>query len=395
YKPLLSKMQDAGITLSSVAVGGGADTNLLRRLATEGNGRYYFTDEFTDLPSIFAKETLLAGKEYLNNREFYPEQKDASAILSDIASVPTLGGYVGTTAKSRGDMVLISDREEPILAAWQYGLGRTVAWTPDVGGRWTKDWLAAKEGSEILRNTVGWVINAQMSQEMELTAESGAMKSSIRLAMPFDESIQKIETSILNAQGEEFKAQLTMTAPGIYEGEIATADEGAYAANLSIEKEGETEHYNTGFVLSYPPEYDISRKGTGTSLLQQIVAASGGRILENGSQVFEAQPTAVISQRDLTMFFMLLGLFLFLVDITLRRFSVLVLKIEGFTFMRGRPYKKMVQKKIKPRVRENDTKQNPHENLAPTIEKEKEAKQNIALESTAAKLAAAKKKREN
>lgn len=394
YSSVLSKIQNGGMTLSSVAVGGGADTNLLRWLAAEGNGRYYFTDEFTDLPSIFAKETLLAGKEYLNNRKFYPEQKDASAILSEIASVPTLGGYVGTTAKSRGDMVLISDREEPILAAWQYGLGRTVAWTPDVGGTWTKEWLAAKEGSGILRNTVGWVINAQMAQEMELTAEGGAMKSSIRLTMPFDESIQKIETSILNAQGEEFKAQFTMTAPGVYEGEIATAEEGAYVANLSIEKEGKTEHYNTGFVLSYSPEYDITRRGTGTSLLQQIVAVSGGRMLENGSQVFEAQPAAVISQRDLTIFFMLFGLFLFLLDIALRRFSVLVLKLEGITLM-GRPSKKMLKKLEKHRERENDTKQNPNENIPPTIKNEKEATKNIAMESTAAKLAAAKKKRQN
>ncbi|MDD4843622.1 MAG: VWA domain-containing protein, partial [Anaerotignum sp.] len=210
YTSVLTKIQDNGITLSSVAVGSGADTSLLRRLAEGGNGRYYFTDEFTDLPSIFAKETLLAGKEYLNNRDFYPDQKDASAILSDITSVPLLGGYVGTTAKSRGDMVLISDREEPILAAWQYGLGQTVAWTPDVGGTWTKDWLAAAEGSKILRNALGWTINAQMAQDMKLTAQSGAKKSSLRLEMPFDESINKIEAKVLNSQGEEFEPQFIM-----------------------------------------------------------------------------------------------------------------------------------------------------------------------------------------
>ncbi|HBF66107.1 MAG TPA: von willebrand factor type A, partial [Clostridium sp.] len=197
YDPVLAKIKNNGITLSSVAVGSGADTSLLRKLADAGNGRYYFTDEFTDLPSIFAKETLLAGKEYLNNRHFYPKQKDASAILSDITSVPRLGGYIGTTAKSRGDVVLISYRDEPILATWQYGLGRTAAWTPDVGGRWTKEWMSSKEGSSILRNTLGWVINAQMAQDMKLTAESGAKKSSLRLEMSFDESISKITATVL------------------------------------------------------------------------------------------------------------------------------------------------------------------------------------------------------
>ena len=63
YDSLLAEMRQRNITLSTVAVGGSADTQLLQRLAENGNGRYYFTDEFTDLPEIFAKETILAGKE--------------------------------------------------------------------------------------------------------------------------------------------------------------------------------------------------------------------------------------------------------------------------------------------------------------------------------------------
>ncbi|NCC16496.1 MAG: VWA domain-containing protein [Clostridia bacterium] len=392
YNSVLSRIQENGITLSSVAVGSGADASLLRRLANEGNGRYYFTDEFTDLPSIFAKETLLAGKEYLNNRDFYPQQKDASAILSDITSVPMLGGYVGTTAKSRGDLILISDREEPILAAWQYGLGRTVAWTPDVGGTWTKDWLGTKEGSGILRNTLGWVINAQMAQEMKLTAESGAKKSTLRLEMPFDESISNISATVLNSEGAEFESAFTMTAPGIYEGEVATAEEGAYVANLSISKGEKTEYYNTGFALSYPPEYDMTRKGEGASLLQQIVSVGGGRILENGSQVFEAEPLPVVSQKDLSVFFMVLGLILFLLDIAFRRFSFLVLRMEGIAFAKGHKAKAGTQAKQKPLP--SEAKQKAFENVPSKTEKEK-APENTARANTAEKLAAAKKKRGN
>ena len=119
YDSLLTEMRQRNITLSTVAAGGSADTQLLQRLAENGNGRYYFTDEFTDLPEIFAKETILAGKEFINNRTFYPEQRDASAILSGIDAVTELDGYISTTAKARADQVLISDKEEPILATWQ------------------------------------------------------------------------------------------------------------------------------------------------------------------------------------------------------------------------------------------------------------------------------------
>ena len=77
YQTVLQRMKEQQITLSTVAVGGDADTKLLEHLAEKGGGRYYFTDEFTDLPEIFAKETLLAGKEFLNHRTFYPKQQHA------------------------------------------------------------------------------------------------------------------------------------------------------------------------------------------------------------------------------------------------------------------------------------------------------------------------------
>ncbi|WMI80650.1 VWA domain-containing protein [Anaerotignum sp. MB30-C6] len=394
YTPVLSRMKNSGITLSSVAVGGGADVSLLMRLANEGNGRYYFTDEFTDLPSIFAKETLLAGKEYLNNRKFYPKQKDASAILSSVSSVPLLEGYIGTTRKSRADTVLVSDREEPILAAWQYGLGRTVAWTPDVGGTWTREWLSAQEGSTVLRNAVGWAMNAQMAQDMKLTALSGAKKSTLRLEMPFDEEITGVDATVLNSQGESYETQLTMTAPGVYEGEIETAEEGAYVANLSIAKKVGTEHYNTGFALSYPPEYDITKKGGGAALLQQISNASGGRVLESGKQVFEGEPLAVVSQKDLTVFLMVLGLLLFLLDIALRRFSVLVLRLESVLSQKGSKAKGGTKPKPKSKPA-MDLKVEQTSKVSEPKEAAKKTTQEVSSQSTAEKLAAARKKRNN
>lgn len=56
YESTLATMQAEGITLSTVAVGEGADRQLLFYLAENGGGRYYATDVFTDIPSIFTKE---------------------------------------------------------------------------------------------------------------------------------------------------------------------------------------------------------------------------------------------------------------------------------------------------------------------------------------------------
>ena len=100
-----------------------------------------------------------------------------------------LDGYISTTAKARADKVLISDKEEPILATWQYGLGRTVAWTSDVHGQWTEKWLASDSGVKILRNAVSWMMKNNAMTDMTLTAEAGEEDSVLRLTMPFSEDV--------------------------------------------------------------------------------------------------------------------------------------------------------------------------------------------------------------
>ena len=59
YYQLLENINKAGITVSTVAVGQGADEYLLSTIAEEGNGRYYFVDDFSTIPHIFTKETML------------------------------------------------------------------------------------------------------------------------------------------------------------------------------------------------------------------------------------------------------------------------------------------------------------------------------------------------
>ena len=152
YEILIDKINRAGITLSTVAVGSSADISLLNALAIGGNGRFYMTDEFTDIPKIFAKETFLAGKTYLNNRTFTPNIKSWSEILKGIDAVPSLDGYVGTTAKNAAQVIFASDSDQPVFTVWQYGLGRTAAWTSDVKGAWTGNWLKWEQSPTFWKN---------------------------------------------------------------------------------------------------------------------------------------------------------------------------------------------------------------------------------------------------
>lgn len=396
YDGVLERIRNGGMTLSAIAVGTGADTALLQRLAEGGGGRYYFTNEFTDLPEIFAKETLLAGKDYINERDFYPKQGDASAILAGVPSVPELGGYIGTTAKSRADQVLLSDKDDPVLAAWQYGLGRTAVWTADMHGQWSTDWLASAEGTAVLRNMVSWTMNAEGSAELQLTAESGAGESLLRLEMPYDEMVTGIMASVAASDGESWETELRASAPGIFEGSIPTEKEGVYTANIGIaKKDGEVSRYTVGFAIGYPKEYDITARGDGAAVLGQAAAAAGGRILENGADVFADEADRGVVSQELAVPLLAAALLLFLADIALRRFPAAANALE-------RRFGKREKRERKAKNTERGTKGAASEN---TVEKRKAevpeggteppAQEKGASETagTAQRLAAAKKNR--
>jgi len=132
--------EEHGITLSTVGVGQDAAA-FLPDIAAVGGGRYHFAADPSSIPSIFTEETTLASRSYLVEESFYPLLGSSSPILSGITALPPLHGYVATSPKPAARNVLLSPQGDPILASWQYGLGRAVAFTSDATGRWARDWL--------------------------------------------------------------------------------------------------------------------------------------------------------------------------------------------------------------------------------------------------------------
>ena len=68
FEGITQTMVSSKMTVSSVAAGDGADTELLEAIARTGKGRYYHTTDPSQVPQIFAKETVTASKSAMNSR---------------------------------------------------------------------------------------------------------------------------------------------------------------------------------------------------------------------------------------------------------------------------------------------------------------------------------------
>lgn len=142
---LASAMRAARMTVSVVALGAETDqdTAFLRTLAASGGGRFYLTSDATTLPRIFAEETLRATQSSLVEEPFLAVVglSDTAIAGIDWDSAPDLFGYNAVQARPLAEPILLTEAGTPLMASWRFGLGRVTAFTSDINGRWSFDWL--------------------------------------------------------------------------------------------------------------------------------------------------------------------------------------------------------------------------------------------------------------
>lgn len=321
YLQLCDIMQQNDITLTTVAVGSGADQATLRTLAQQGGGRAYAANEFDNLPKIFTKETYLVSGSYVQNRTFTPVITEQSA-LTDFEGFPQLSGYLAATEKSLAAVSLMSDREDPILAWWQYGAGRVVAFMADSRGAWTSELLQWDQAAAFYGGMAAFTLPGE-EREGQLTTERQG--DALRIVYTAPEGAQTgLSTSVtaLLPDGTQTQLALQESAPGVYEGEIAAAQLGAYALRVEQrDASGELQRVmEGGAVNGYSGEYDL-RSQNSESTLPYLSALTGGREITDSAEMLKSTHAVVRARRDLTQPLLWALMVLLLCDIALRRLS--------------------------------------------------------------------------
>lgn len=321
---IASSMRNERITISTVGIGSGADMNLLGNLANWGGGRDYFTQDPYSIPQIFAKETVTASKSAIIDEPFIPQRIKPTQVLNgiDLELAPFLLGYVATQPRPTAEVFLVSDRGDPLLASWQYGLGKSVAFTSDAKARWASDWLDwggyGKFWTQLVRDTMR---KATLSNfQAEIKKEKGIAHLAIDALDDAGDFLNQLENDVSLISPDLKKKQLavTQTAPGRYELDFPTQDVGPYFLNVMQKQAGEVVNTQvTGTVVSYPQEYLVHNADD--ALLTQLAAVSGGKFNASAEDAFRPPEEQVALRIHLWRPFLITALFLLLLDIALRR----------------------------------------------------------------------------
>jgi len=312
------------ISLSTVAIGAGQDLPFLEQIAALGGGRSYFTDRAVNLPVIFAQETQLAMRSYIVEEPFYPRQTATSPVLEAIDTVPQLAGYVATTPKAVAQVILTTHQGDPLLASWQYGLGRAVAWTSDASGRWAARWTEWDGFPRFWSQVVRWALSQQSDLPLELSVTMEEETARIRVDAVDSEGrfLNELEltASVVPPGREPVNVPLEQSAPGRYEGTFAPGAEGAYLLRISGAQDGESLGITGGWVLGYSPEY--AALDADPDYLSYLAALGGGAVLEAPAEALAHTAHGRGTTRDLWPVLLGLATVLLPFDVAVRRLAL-------------------------------------------------------------------------
>ena len=326
YDGLLRKMADNNITLSTVAVGIDANAELMKYLAQQGKGNYYYTEDGNALPQIFAHESHIASRSYLIEHSFEPARTSPSPILEGIGGLPDLQGYVGTSPRPGGQIALVSDAGDPILAQWQYGLGRVVAWTSDAKGQWASQWVAWSDFARFWSQALRWATATESGGALQpqFTVEGGVAHLTVDATSPDGQYLNNLQTSavIVAPDSVTSTVALRQTAAGRYEGSVEATQEGAYLVRVAATGDNLSLSRTLGVVVPYSPEY--KGDATDNGLMARLADLTGGRTiaLEDTTAPFAHNLPSVRSTTPLWPLLLLLAILLLPFDIGVRRVSV-------------------------------------------------------------------------
>jgi Ca-activated chloride channel family protein len=298
-------------------------------LAEQAGGRFYNTTDSQNVPQIFAKETAMAGKTFIQDTPFTPVVERAGDLRSVFdQGLPPINAQIATTAKETADTVLAHPEGEPLLARWQYGLGRTAAWTSDAKGVWSNQWAAWSGSSPFWNQLLTWLLPQYKGGALDLHAgiSGGAGELEVTLKEELPEGVT-LKAEVIDGDLKREEVPLSLRAPGRYAGSFRADKPGTYMIAVRMEADGEVlQAASTGVSVSYSPEYAMPKNGR--AVLEAIAAAGGGEVLSEPEAAFADNLAGRWRTRDLSLLFLLLAACLWPLDVGLRRVRIPLEKLS-------------------------------------------------------------------
>jgi Ca-activated chloride channel homolog len=336
---IVDRITQNKITITTIGLSADSDPTHLLQLAKMGGGTFYYTEDPSKLPDIFAKETQTTTETTVKTAEYKAiVQAPADAVENiEWSSAPNIKGYITSEPKPTSEIILVAassgaptavgGKREPLLARWYRGLGRVAVFTSDAGNVWAAPWVSwegyARFWEQLTRTTLRGRKPATLLLRRRVEPNGTAtveLETRGKGGLP-DENAE-VALSCFDSAGNEIPLTLTKGGRAITTATFRLPAPGSYVLKASREG-GEAEVSSVIGDLFYQTSPELSHPGDELDTLSEIAKVSNGAVFQDGpalsAAVFAEGTKTVKTQEELWRPFMWLAMAIFLVDVLFRR----------------------------------------------------------------------------
>ena len=318
---LIDQMREDNITLSVIALGqpGDADASFLANAALHGGGDIYFTLNPSELPKLFAMDTMLATKS-----SFKEDPVEVISVLGltgiggrKHSDFPNLDGYNITYFKTEAQNGLQSKRTEPtdpILSYQRYGLGMTAAFMGQIDGTYGTS----------LRNWSGYssffveLIQSISANQNPSLPFAGVQQEGLQQVYTIESNTNIPKAKLYRPDGKEQALNLEEIGNNLYQAKMEHNIPGIHVVHVETEN---------GTILlpplsmPYSNEFQPRSKEHDQKELQRLTSLTGGALNQATSAILKGSRDSKHS-KALLPYLMILSLLLLLLEIANRRLQL-------------------------------------------------------------------------
>ncbi len=326
YVPLIKKINQADITVTTVAIGNDSNLEFMESIAEMGEGRSFFTDDVNRIPGIFVYETKIVTKNIITEKELLPRITSRNDISKNMGSnkLPSIYGMDISYPKPGATTVLQTD-QGPLLTTWRYGLGRSAAFTSDLSGIWSHEWLQWDHFGSFLSTLVRWIQKPEAKQNIATTTvfTEGQITFTAEITDKQNRFVNNLslQLGVLFPSKSSTIYPMEQDAPGVYKRTFKAEESGEYY--LSLHSSNKSSGIGTkafGFAIPHGDEYRA--QSANYPLLHNLAETTGGRILTTDDRskfLFTATASQKEVKSGLWPYLLAAFLFLLVLDILVRR----------------------------------------------------------------------------
>ena len=274
------------VTISTVGLGQDVNRAYLEKVAALARGHSYFLTDPSGLEQILLRDVKEHTGTTVVEKAFQPRAVKKAEILDGVGleTAPPLEGYVRYNSKPGADLLLMVDQKDPLLARWQYGLGRSAVFTSDAKSRWATRWVVWPGFDRFWANLFRDLL--PHAQAGEATAEylsaSGELLVEYRLARHLAAPARIPDLFVFGPGSFQRPLQVQKVAEGVYRGRARIDDrQGLFRVRPLADSRVFPE------VGLYRQEPELAEFGSDEALLRRIASFTGGRFNPAPSAVFD------------------------------------------------------------------------------------------------------------